>query len=231
MSSPDTEAKRPYDARKRRERAEQERRATRTRVLEAAARLFEAKGYRGTTMAEIASEAGVAMQSVYAAGRSKAGLLGAAVGLAVAGDDQEVLVHDRPGFAALATEPDPVRQVHLMAELICEIQRRSEPMQLAQREAAAIDPRVADTLDAAHRLRWDTFRTVIGMLPEARLRTTPDASADTIWAVASAEVFLLLRRVKSWSWDEIRTWLARVLVDLLLVPPGAETIKGDETAM
>jgi AcrR family transcriptional regulator len=218
MSTREGDAKRPYDARKRRQRAEQERRATRTRVIEAATRLFEANGYRGTTMADIAREAGVAMQSVYTAGRGKADLLNAAVGLAVAGDDEEVLVHDRPAFAAVAAEPDPVIQVGIIAELICQIQERSEPMQLAQREAAASDPAVATTLDSAHRLRLETIRAVIGMLPEDRLRSTPEASADTVWAVASAEVFLLLRRVRGWSWDEIRSWLSRVLVDALLVP-------------
>jgi hypothetical protein len=28
-----------------------------------------------------------------------------------------------------------------------------------------------------------------------------------------------MRRVLGWSWDEIRLWLERTLVDLLLVPP------------
>lgn len=219
MSSRVGAAKRPYDARKRRERAEEERRATRTRVIESATRLFETKGYRGTTMADIAREAGVAMQSVYSAGRSKADLLNAAVQRAVAGDDQEVLVHDRPAFVAVAGEPDPVRQVEVVAGLTCEIQERSEPMQATQREAAAYDPAVAAILDAAHRSRWETIRAIIDMLPADQLRTTPEASTDTVWAVASAEVFLLLRRVLGWSWDEIRLWLARTLVDLLLVPP------------
>ncbi|MDT4919818.1 MAG: hypothetical protein QOI15_720, partial [Pseudonocardiales bacterium] len=127
-------AKRPYDARRRRARAEEERRATRGRVIEAATRLFVANGYTGTTMADIAREAGVAMQSVYTAGRSKADLLHAAVERAVAGDDADVLVHQRPVFAALAAEPDPARQVQLIADLICEIQQRSAPIQAAYRE-------------------------------------------------------------------------------------------------
>ncbi|HEX4175708.1 MAG TPA: helix-turn-helix domain-containing protein, partial [Acidimicrobiales bacterium] len=87
MSSGSARPKRQYDARRRRERAAEERRATRTKVLEAATRLFVAKGYTATTMADIAREAGVAMQSVYTAGRSKADLLSAAVERAVAGDD------------------------------------------------------------------------------------------------------------------------------------------------
>jgi AcrR family transcriptional regulator len=222
MSSPaeraDGETKRPYDARKRRQRADEERRATQGRVVEAATRLFAIHGYKGTTMADIARESGVAMQSVYSAGRSKADLLRAAVGRSVAGDDQDVLVHERPGFAAVAAEPDPVHQVELIAALICEIQERSEPMQAAQREAAILDPVVAADLQNAHRQRWETFRAVISTLPEASLRSSPDASTDTSWAVASAEVFLLLRRERGWSWDQIREWLARTLIDLLLLP-------------
>ena len=226
MSSAASGAKRPYNAQKRRERAEEERRDTRTRVIEAATRLFEVKGYRGTTMADIAREAGVAMQSVYTAGRSKADLLNAAVGRAVAGDDREVFVHDRPGFAALATEPNLVRRVHGMAALICEIQQRSEPMQVAQREAAASDPSMMVSLDTAHRLRLETFRAVIGLLPADQLRSTPDACADTMWAVASAEVFLLFRRVRGWSWSEIQAWLGPILVDLLLVPQPPDVNEG-----
>jgi hypothetical protein len=136
----------------------------------------------------------------------------------VAGDDQAVLVHQRPAFERLAAEPDAVRQVELLAAAICEIQERSEPMQAAQREAAVLDPTVAAGLDDAHQKRWETVRAVIGMLPEARLRVSPDASTDTAWAVASAEVFLLLRRRRGWTWEQIRAWLACTLVDLLLLP-------------
>jgi len=31
-------------------------------------------------------------------------------------------------------------------------------------------------------------------------------------------VFLLLRRGRGWTWDQIRAWLSRTLVDLLLLP-------------
>ncbi len=170
MSSSPDEAKRPYDARRRRERAAEERRATRNRVIEAAAKLFVAKGYTGTTMAEIAREAGVAMQSVYSAGRSKADILSAAVERAVAGDDQEVMVHDRPAFALMAAEPDPVRQMRMIADLICDVQERSAPLQLAYREAAAVDGTVAANVEEAHRRRRATFGATFSMLPPDRLR-------------------------------------------------------------
>src|SRR6187431_35432 len=94
--------KRAYDATRRRERAEEERRATRRRVLDAAHRLFVANGYTETTMAGIAREAGVALQSVYKAGRSKAELLHMVVDRAVAGDDEAVMIADRAAFKAIA---------------------------------------------------------------------------------------------------------------------------------
>ena len=213
--------RRAYDARRRRERAEDERRATRARVVAAATELFVSNGYSGTTMADIARAAGVAIQSVYSAGRSKADLLQAAVQRAVAGDDTEVLVHERPAYATLAAEPDPVRQMHLVADLICEVHQRSAPIQTAFRQAAAIEPAVAQSLAEEHRSRLETFGAIIRMLPADRLKHSPQECTDTAWAIASAEVFILLRTVRGWSWDEIREWLRRTLVDVLLASEGA----------
>src|SRR5687768_9198636 len=110
--------KRAYDATKRRERAEAERRATQRRVLAAAQRLFVGKGYRATTMADIAADAGVALQSVYKAGKSKPELLQRVVEVVVAGDDEQVMMTDRPSFGAIAHETDATRQVEMIAALI-----------------------------------------------------------------------------------------------------------------
>ncbi|MGH9172549.1 MAG: TetR/AcrR family transcriptional regulator [Acidimicrobiales bacterium] len=218
MSSESATPKRAYDATRRRERAEEERRATRNRVIGAATALFAERGYTATTMADIARVAGVSMQSVYSAGRSKADLLHAAVDLAVAGDDQEVLVHERPLFQAVAAEPDPARQVQMLADLICTIQERSEFIRAAEREGAAVEPILAEHLQAAHRRRYETFRTGIAMLPADRLRYSPEECTETAWAVASTDVFMLLRHVRGWTWAQILPWLARTLIDLLLVP-------------
>ena len=211
-------SKRPYDARRRRERADEERRATRRRVVDAASRAFVANGYTATTMADIAREAGVAVQSVYTAAQSKADLLHLVVDLAVAGDDEDVLVHDRQAYAEIAAEPDAERQVQMIAGLICSIQERSAPVQAAYREAAAVDPKVAASLEAAHRRRHESFTVAIRMLPAHRLRRSPEESTDTMWAIGSSEVFLLLRTVRGWDASHYREWLTRTLVDQLLLP-------------
>jgi AcrR family transcriptional regulator len=218
LSIGETGPKRAYDATRRRERAEEERRATRRRVVEAATRAFVAKGYTATTMAEIAREAGVALQSVYTAASSKAELLHLVVDRAVAGDDEEVLVHNRQVYAEIAAEPSAEEQVRMIAGLIATIQERSAPVQAAYREAAAVDPKVAASVEAAHRRRHESFTAIIRMLPAHRLRRSAEESTDTMWAIGSSEVFLLLRNVRGWDAGRYRDWLSRTLVDQLLLP-------------
>ena len=213
-----TDAKRPYDARRRRERAAEERSATRRRVVDAARELFLERGYVATTMADIAREAGVALQSVYTAGQSKADLLHLVTDLAVAGDGQEVMLVDRPEYAAVAAESDPVRQVEMLAGLIAATMERLAPVWIAYREAAAVDPKAAANLVAAHRRRRETFRTLIRMVPEQHLRNDHDRSADTMWAIGSIDVFLLLRTVLEWDPAQYAEWLRDTLIDQLLAP-------------
>lgn len=210
--------KRPYDARRRRERAEEERRATQLRVAEAARRLFLTNGYVATTMAAIAEEAGVALQSVYSAGQSKAELLHLVTDLAVAGDDQAVMLLERPDYAAVLLESDPHRQVEMIAALIAATMERLAPVWVAYREAAAVDAKAAANLVAAHQRRHETFAGMIGMVPENCLRRSAEEATDSAWAIGSIDVFLLLRSIQSWDAPQYAEWLRRTLVDQLLIP-------------
>src|SRR6516225_665984 len=125
--------KAPYNARRRRERAEEERRATRLRVVDAAGRLFLTRGYVATTMADVAREAGVALQSVYSAGQSKADLLHLVADVAVAGDDQEVMLLERPEFAGITDKASPERHVQRIAAVIATTMERLAPVWVAYR--------------------------------------------------------------------------------------------------
>ena len=83
--------KRRYDSPRRREQAA----ATRRSILDAAQRQFERRGYAAATMAAIASEAGVALKTVYVAFETKSGLLRALWHLLLRGDEDR-----RPGRRA-----------------------------------------------------------------------------------------------------------------------------------
>ncbi len=211
------EEKRPYDARRRRERAEEERTATRRKVVEAARKLFLERGYVATTVAAIAREAGVAVQSVYSAGKSKADLLHLVVDLAVAGDHEDVMLVERPDFTSMATEPDAKRQVEILAQLIASTLERLAPVWVAYREASAVDANAAANLEAAHRRRHETFTHMIRHIPQARLRRSWDESTDTAWAIGSIDVFLLLQS-RGWDAERYADWLRDTLVTQLLAP-------------
>jgi hypothetical protein len=93
-------------------------------------------------------------------------------------------------FVAVAGESDAVRQVQMLASLIAARMERLASVWIAYREAAAVDPKVASNLVAAHRRR-ETLGTMIRMVPEPRLRHDYERSADTMWSIGSVDVFLL----------------------------------------
>ncbi|MEO7070057.1 MAG: helix-turn-helix domain-containing protein [Nostocoides sp.] len=216
MSTP--ELKRSYDATRRRQRAGTEREETRAKVVEAATKLFVEKGYTATTVSEIAREAGVALQSVYKAGGSKAELLHHAVDVAVAGDTKAGLVQERPAFAALVDETDPVTKVRILAGMICDIQERLAPIQRAQSESAAVDQAAATYWRNAHLLRLQTFDYALRTLPADRLRRSHEETTATVWAIGSTEVYNLMTTIAGYDRDQVRDWLADTLVDAVLRP-------------
>ena len=109
-------ARRRYDSPGRRAQAAR----TRTRIVDAAHRLFIERGYVGTTIPAIAAEAEVAVETVYRSASGKAGLLADAVAGAVAGgvERADVPVAERPAIrliidpslaAVTPTDAVPVR--------------------------------------------------------------------------------------------------------------------------
>ena len=88
-------------------------RATRRRIVDAAAELFVERGYGVTTLEQIAARAGVAVQTVYFHFGNKRTVLKEAVDVAAVGDDEPVALLERPWLDELRAEPDPRRVVEL----------------------------------------------------------------------------------------------------------------------
>ena len=86
MSTSQQKPRREYRSPRRQQQAAE----TRAAVLEAATRLFGERGWAGTGMREVAREAGVSVETVYAGFGSKSDLLMAAIDVAVVGDDEPV---------------------------------------------------------------------------------------------------------------------------------------------
>ncbi len=96
---------RAYDSTGRQARAAEGRR----RIVSAATERFVSDGYTATTVAGIAGAAGVSTPTVYAAFGTKASILKACIDVALAGDDADVAVVDRPLSQWVYDTADPAR--------------------------------------------------------------------------------------------------------------------------
>src|ERR687892_1664261 len=132
----DVKNRRRYDSRRRQEQAA----TTRLEILVAAQRLFERQGFAATTVAEIATEAGVAVKTVYLAFETKSGILRALWNSLLRGGDDEVPVAAQEWYREVVEEPDPQRQLRLNARNSRAAKTRIAGVLKVIREAAPVEP-------------------------------------------------------------------------------------------
>jgi AcrR family transcriptional regulator len=199
--------KRRYDSTRRREQAA----ATRLEILEAAQRLFERDGYTATTMAAVATEAGVALKTVYLAFETKAGLLRALWHLRLRGDEDDVPIAERQWYRDVIAEPDPERQLRLGARNARQVKGRAANLMRAMRDAAGTDAdsaalwrRIQDDFLANQRAVVDAIDAKGGLAPGL------DAAraADILWTLNHPDVWHLLVGERGWTPEEWEQWFA-----------------------
>src|SRR3954453_18096507 len=138
-------------------------RATRRRIVAAATELFLRDGFLTTTMATIAADAGVAVQTLYLSFGNKTAILSAAFGLALAGDDEPVPVPERPWMRTVVESRDGVAALTAFVEGSGVIIERASPLYGVIRGAAA-GPDVAAILALNKAQRHETFASVVQAL-------------------------------------------------------------------
>jgi len=192
---------------------------TRQRVLNAAHQLIAARGYRKTTVADIALEAGVHIDTVYALVGRKPVLLRELIEQAVSGTDRAVTPEERNYVKAILAEPDPARKLAIYARAVRHIQARMAPLFLALRDASATEPEAGVVWREISDRRAKNMRDLVRNLKAAdglRDDLSIDEAADTIWATNSSELYVLLTVERGWSADRYERWLADTWCRLLL---------------
>src|SRR4051794_31194117 len=175
-------------------RAEQARRTQRS-ILAAARRLFTDRGYAATTMHEIASDAGVALDTVYAAVGPKAVLFRLLLETAISGTDEAVPADERDYVRRIRSEPRARHKLEIYAEAVCAISERRAPLDLVLRDASTQAPELAEIRDEISTRRATNMRRLaLDLLATGDLRPelTADEIADVIWSTNSAEFYQLL---------------------------------------
>lgn len=176
-------------------------------MLEAAHHLFTANGWAATGMRDIASSAGVALETVYSHFSSKRGVLRAVVDAAVAGDDAPIALAERSEFLAMGHGRRPAR-IRAGARLLTALYGRTAPIDKLLRQAAQAEKDIAELLSLAQEMqRRDVaaaFELMVGRPPSTVER-------DGAWAIASPEVYLLLIEECGWTPEQYEAWMAQTM--------------------
>jgi AcrR family transcriptional regulator len=202
-----TPAKRTYNSSRRKRQAEQ----TRADVLAAAADRFNETGWAGTTVADIAEAAGVAVETVYSGFGSKKALLRVAADASLVGDADPIPLIDRPEFAAMGEGPVEDR-VRAGLGFLADTHERTSGLWRAVEEAAQSDAEMrAWALEAEQRRRLDTRRALERIFE----RPIDGPMFDTIWIVYGHEAYRKLVVENGYSRLDYERCLAEVTVRLL----------------
>jgi AcrR family transcriptional regulator len=128
-------------------------------ILEAAQRLFEQRGWAGTTIAAVAQAAHLSPKTLEAVFGTKAGLLRATVDFAVRGDEQPSPLAARAPVARMETAATAAEMLDLHAAQVRRVAARSAGVAWAVEQAAPFDASAAElwramTRNREHGTRW-----------------------------------------------------------------------------
>ncbi|WP_328472600.1 TetR/AcrR family transcriptional regulator [Actinoplanes sp. NBC_00393] len=203
-------------------RAEQAR-ATRRRIVAAAAEQFVARGYGATLLDQVAEQSGVAVQTVYFHFGNKRTLLKHVMDVAAVGDDEPVPLMDRPWARQIQQETDPRRIIELWVAGGREILHRVAPLMRVMRGAIGTDPELA--------AQWETnqqeTRTAHGFLAQLladrdalRPGLDVDQARDIAFTLNGVETYLQFTEVCGWTPEQWQQRTAAILTAALLIDSG-----------
>ena len=215
MPEPVKPPKRAYNSPRRQQQAD----ATRREILEAARRLFEQQGYAATTMGAIASEAGVALKTVYVAFETKSGVLRALWHVVLRGNDGDVPVADLPWYRETLASPDPVEQLRLNARNSRAVKLRVGAVGEVIRTAAPGDAEIAELWRRIQSDYHGNQRSVVESLhaKEALDRALDvDRATDILWTINHPDVWHLLVFQRGWTPEAYEQWCFEAACSQLL---------------
>jgi AcrR family transcriptional regulator len=207
---------RPYRSQRRDEQARQ----TRAAVLAAARERFLDRGYRATTIDEIAAVAGVSKPTVFTAVGNKTQLLKVVRDVAMAGDDDAAPVAQRPSVERARDAPTAEQALGLITAHSVGLSVRYARLDEVVRGAAATgEPDLVELWETSERQRRAGARILLDIVrSKGPLRSglDPDRAEDILSNYLAPDVYLRLVERLGWSVEEFQQWLQATLAWQLL---------------
>lgn len=199
----------PYDNSQRQETA----RTTRAHIVEAAKESFLRRGFGGTTIRQVAADAGVSQETIYKTFGGKAALLKSVYDVSLVGDQDGIPLAGRPEAIAVRDAQSPAAAAMAYAQLAQLISSRIDPLLRVLLGAHDTDKALAEfarTTEKERRVgssfyvrRWKDN----GWL---RDDITVNHAVDAVWALNSPQPrWLLLDH--GWSDKQYTRWLADLI--------------------
>jgi AcrR family transcriptional regulator len=185
----------------------------------AASELFTSRGYGATSLADVASAAGVARPTVFAAFGSKAALLRQVLDEALAGDDDPIPVAERPWFRPVWDARTPEAVLDAYAGVCTLIAARAAAAFEAVRRAAGTAPEVAELWEDLQRNRLAGARMVVEhllTLGPVRRELDVERAVDVLWFFNDPAHHGALVGRQGWPEADYRGWLAERMRGALL---------------
>ncbi|WP_433795536.1 TetR/AcrR family transcriptional regulator [Actinoplanes sp. CA-252034] len=206
---------RRYVSPRRQEQARQTRRA----ILDAAARLFVDPGYAATPLTAVATEAGVAVQTVYAVFGNKRQLLSDLVDVTLVGDDEQVAMAQRSFVADIRALTGLRAKLTRYARHLAETHARQVHVMLALAGAATADADAA----AIWRKNLEDRRRGMEMFAADLAATgevlaSRERAADMLWLAQDIRNYDWLVRERGWPVDRFERWYVDSVAAVLSAP-------------
>ena len=203
--------------------------ATRRRMVNAAYVQFCVNGYLGTTLTAVATDAGVAVPTIYYTFGTKARLLDESLGAAILGFDRwheppadpsiEELLPWHRWWTDFDVAPTSAEAFDIFLTHGVAILERVAPL-VAALHGAAGDPEAADVAMIAEQRRVESYREAAHVIAakQGGLRDglTAKAATDVLVVLFSAELYQSIRHGRGWPADRTALFLRDLLSAQLL---------------
>jgi len=186
-------------------------------ILETAERLFISGGYAPTTVAAIAKEAEVSVETIYKAFGGKPGLIRGIREIRLTGGGTPSA--ERRSNQMRVRESDPHKIVANWGRLSAEVAPSVWPLISLIREAAASDPELFSMLDELASARHQRMLLNASHLYEAghlRPGVSLSEATDVLWAYSSPELYELLVLRRGWNTERFGRFVAEAISAALL---------------
>jgi len=191
---------------------QQQAKATRERIADAARRLFAADGYGSTSIEAIAAEAGVAVRTVYAAFGAKREILSLICERWLEQANAQELA------GQVLAEPDPARRLRGAAHWLRALYAAGFDAVLIFEAATDESPETRALLRSKLAGRNEVMDAMIASL-KGHLRVRVRDAQAVFRAIAAPGVYRELVEESGWTPAEFERWVARTLSAQLLRTP------------